>query len=121
MFIQSHDATFKIQKGEMIFGYQPFATKDPKIFQNPEKFIGNRFVGKEGEKLVKYVLWSNGREIDDPTVDNKQCPAKNLVVLISRVLLVEFFLRYDTFTVKSENLLTKPKVSFLSLEKASWS
>src|SRR5687768_3193662 len=74
LFIQSHDATFKIQKGEMIVGYQPFATKDPKIFQNP-------FVGKEGEKLVKYVLWSNGRETDDPTIHNKQCPAKNLVVM----------------------------------------
>ncbi|KAA8545922.1 hypothetical protein F0562_020627 [Nyssa sinensis] len=97
--VHSHDAAFQIKKGDMIFGYQPFATKDPKVFKNPEEFVGDRFVG-EGEKLLKYVYWSNGRELDDPTVENKQCPAKELVVLLSRVMVTEFFLRYDTFTVE---------------------
>ncbi|GLT64101.1 hypothetical protein SLA2020_366130 [Shorea laevis] len=50
--VQSHDAAFEIKKGEMIFGYQPLATKDPKIFENSEEFVGDRFVG-EGEKLLK--------------------------------------------------------------------
>ncbi|XP_057550203.1 allene oxide synthase 3-like [Amaranthus tricolor] len=115
--IQSHDSTFSILKGELILGYQPFAMKDPNIFDDPEKFIANRFVG-EGEKLLKYVFWSNGRGIDEPTVHNKQCPAKNLVELISRVLLIEFFLRYDTFTAKVGNL-SNPNVTFLTLKKAS--
>uniref|UniRef100_A0A803LDY6 Uncharacterized protein n=1 Tax=Chenopodium quinoa TaxID=63459 RepID=A0A803LDY6_CHEQI len=66
LIIHSHDALFKIKKGEMIFGYQPFATKDPKIFNDPDKFIG--FVGEKREQLLKYVLWSNGRGIDDPTM-----------------------------------------------------
>ncbi|KAJ7001172.1 allene oxide synthase 3-like [Populus alba x Populus x berolinensis] len=35
--INSHDAAYEIKKGEMIFGYQPFATKDPKIFDHPEE------------------------------------------------------------------------------------
>lgn len=113
LVVRSHDGTFKIKKGEMIFGYQPFATNDPKIFTDPEKFVGNRFVG-EGEALSKYVLWSNGRGIDDPTVENKQCPAKNLVELLSTVFLVEFFLRYDTFSVENGTPLT-----FLSVKKAT--
>ncbi|KAI7979813.1 Allene oxide synthase 3 [Camellia lanceoleosa] len=119
MVVHSHDAAFEIKKGEMIFGYQPFATKDSKIFHNPEEFVPDRFVG-HGEKLLKYVCWSNGRQIDDPTVNNKQCPAKDLVVLLSRVMLVEFFLRYDTFTVEVGKLLLGSSVKIKSLTKATW-
>ncbi|XWS67509.1 hypothetical protein CRYUN_Cryun04dG0012600 [Craigia yunnanensis] len=95
LIVQTHDAAFEIKKGEMIFGYQPFATKDPRVFENPEEFVADRFVG-EGEKLLKYVYWSNGRETEDSTAENKQCAGKDLVVLLCRVLLVELFLRYDT-------------------------
>ncbi|XP_021731669.1 allene oxide synthase 3-like [Chenopodium quinoa] len=115
LVIQSHDASFKIKKGEMIFGFQPFATKDPKIFDDPEKFVANRFVGEEGERLAKYVLWSNGKGTDNPMVDDKQCPGKNLVELMSKVFLVEFFLQYDTFSVDA----SKTTLTFLSLKKAT--
>ncbi|KAM3695200.1 hypothetical protein ACJW31_07G114200 [Castanea mollissima] len=118
LVVHSHDAAFEIKKGEMIFGYQPFSTKDPKIFEDPEEFVGHRFVG-EGEKLLKYVYWSNGREIDDPAVENKQCPAKDLVVLLSRVMLVELFLRYDTFTIEAGTLLLGSSATFTSLTKAT--
>jgi hydroperoxide dehydratase len=116
--INSHDAAYEIKKGEMIFGYQPFATKDPKIFDNPEEFVGHRFVG-EGENLLKYVYWSNGRETEDPTVGNKQCPGKDLVVLLSRLLVVELFLRYDTFTVETAVLPFGSSVTLTSLIKAT--
>lgn len=119
LVVKNHEAAFKIKKGEMIFGYQPFATKDPKIFDDPEKFVGSRFVGKEGERLLKYVLWSNGRGIDDPTMYNKQCPGKNVVELLSKVFLVEFFLRYDTFSVEVGTFLSDTTVTFLSLRKAT--
>ena len=59
--VHSHDAAFQIKKGEMIFGYQPFATKDPRVFKNPEEFVGHRFVGEEGEKLLKYVFGQMGQ------------------------------------------------------------
>ncbi|XP_058096653.1 allene oxide synthase 1, chloroplastic-like [Magnolia sinica] len=116
--IESHDAAFDIKKGEMIFGFQPFATKDPKIFNDAEEFIGNRFVG-EGEKLLKYVLWSNGPETESPTVGNKQCAGKNFVVLIGRLLVIEFFLRYDTFTADVGVLLLGSSVTVTSLTKAT--
>ncbi|KAF4348899.1 hypothetical protein G4B88_002674 [Cannabis sativa] len=119
MIVNSHDVAFQIKKGEMIFGYQPLATKDPRIFDNPEEFVSDRFVGEEGEKLLQYVYWSNGRETQNPTVDNKQCPGKDLVLLMCRVLLVELFLRYDTFTIKASKLLLGSSVKFLSLTKAT--
>ncbi|KAJ9537786.1 hypothetical protein OSB04_030519 [Centaurea solstitialis] len=92
--VESHDSKFQIKKGEVIFGYQPLATKDPKVFENPEEFVADRFVGEEGEKLLRYVYWSNARETNAPSADNKQCPARDLVVLLSRLLVVELFLRY---------------------------
>ncbi|GKE04463.1 allene oxide synthase [Tanacetum coccineum] len=37
--IESHDAIYNVKKGEMLFGFQPFATKDPKVFDRPEEFV----------------------------------------------------------------------------------
>ncbi|KVH93265.1 allene oxide synthase 3-like [Cynara cardunculus var. scolymus] len=116
--VESHDAAFQIKKGEVIFGYQPLATKDPKVFINPEEFVADRFVG-EGEKLLQYVYWSNARETDAPTADNKQCPAKDLVVLCSRLMLVELFLRYDTFTAEVGTLALGTSIKITSFTKAT--
>uniref|UniRef100_A0A1W7HBS9 Cytochrome P450 n=1 Tax=Scoparia dulcis TaxID=107240 RepID=A0A1W7HBS9_SCODU len=118
LIISSHDASFKIKKGEMLCGYQPIATRDPKVFANPEEFVPDRFLG-DGEKLLKYVYWSNGRETDDPTANNKQCPAKNMVVTLAMMMVVEFFLRYDTFSVEVGTLLLGSSVTFKSLTKAT--
>ncbi|XP_014494504.1 allene oxide synthase 3-like [Vigna radiata var. radiata] len=120
LVVESHDAAYMIKKGEMIFGYQPFATKDPKIFERAEEFVAHRFVGPDGEKLLNHVLWSNGRETEEPTPDNKQCPAKNLVVLLCRLYLVEFFLRYDTFTFDFKPVVLGPRVTIKSLVKSSY-
>ncbi|CAJ1933413.1 unnamed protein product [Sphenostylis stenocarpa] len=119
LVVESHDAAYEIKKGEMIFGYQPFATKDPKIFERPEEFVAHRFVGHDGERLLNHVCWSNGRETEEPTPDNKQCPAQNLVVLMCRLYLVEFFLRYDTFTFEFKPVVLGPDVTIKSLTKAS--
>uniref|UniRef100_A0A0E0ML75 hydroperoxide dehydratase n=1 Tax=Oryza punctata TaxID=4537 RepID=A0A0E0ML75_ORYPU len=101
MEVESHDASYSIKKGEMLFGYQPCATRDARVFgPTAREFVGDRFVGEEGRKLLRYVYWSNGRETENPSVGNKQCPGKNLVVLVGRLLLVELFLRYDTFAAE---------------------
>ncbi|KAL9236682.1 hypothetical protein vseg_011320 [Gypsophila vaccaria] len=102
LVVHSHDAAYKIKKGELMFGYQPFATKDPKIFDNPEEFVSNRFMGEEGERLLRYSIWSNGRETENPTPVNKQCPGKDWVILMSRLLLVDLFLRYDTISAQGK-------------------
>ncbi|KAI4325553.1 hypothetical protein MLD38_030938 [Melastoma candidum] len=120
IIIHSSDGSaYEIKKGEMIFGYQPFATRDPNVFKRAEEFVGDRFVGPEGEKMLRYVYWSNGRETENPTVENKQCPGKDMVVLLCRVMVVEFFLRYDTFMVESGTLALGSTVTFKSLSKAT--
>ncbi|KAK8681587.1 hypothetical protein V6N13_053989 [Hibiscus sabdariffa] len=54
--IESHDAVYQVKEGEMLYGYQPFATKDPKIFEDGEEFVADRFMGDDGERLLKHVL-----------------------------------------------------------------
>ncbi|XP_060201262.1 allene oxide synthase 3-like [Lycium barbarum] len=118
IIISNHDASFLIKKDELIFGYQPLAMKDPRVFKNPEEFNADRFVGAS-EALLKYVYWSNGRETVDPTMTDKQCPGKDLIVLLGRILVVEFFLRYDTFEIEFAKFLLGSKVTFKSVTKAT--
>ncbi|CAL9092276.1 unnamed protein product [Musa textilis] len=120
LIIESHDAAYQVKKGEMLLGYQPCATNDPKVFgPNADEFVADRFVGSAGRKLLEYVVWSNGPETEEPTVGNKQCAGKNLVVLVGRLLLVEFFLRYDTFTADVGTVLLGKQVNVTSLSKAT--
>jgi hydroperoxide dehydratase len=117
LIIESHDAAYRVKKGEMLFGYQPIATRDEKVFANGEQFVAERFVG-EGENLLQYVYWSNGRETDEPAVTNKQCPGKDFVVLVGRLFVVELFLRFETFTGEIGELPLEPKITFKSFQKA---
>ncbi|XP_048444464.1 allene oxide synthase 1, chloroplastic [Pyrus x bretschneideri] len=120
LVIESHDAAFKVKKGELLFGFQPFATKDPRIFERADEFVPERFVGEEGEKLLKHVLWSNGPETESPTVGNKQCAGKDFVVLVSRLLVVEFFLRYDSFEIEVAPSPLGAAITMTSLKRASF-
>ncbi|KAK8958890.1 Allene oxide synthase 2 [Platanthera guangdongensis] len=116
--IESHVAAFQVRKGEMLFGYQPFATRDPVVFgPNADKFVPDRFVG-DGAKLLRYVWWSNGPETEDPTVGNKQCAGKNFVVLVARLLVAELFLYYDTFTAEVGTSALGAQIFITSVTKA---
>jgi hydroperoxide dehydratase len=118
--IESHDAVFQVKKGEMLFGYQPCATKDARVFgPTAREFVGDRFVGEEGRKLLQYVYWSNGRETQSPGVDDKQCPGKDFVLIVGRLFLAELFLRYDTFTADVGKELLGVKVVFTGVKKAT--
>ncbi|KAG5231004.1 hypothetical protein OIU76_006183 [Salix suchowensis] len=117
LIIESHDAAFEVKEGEMLFGFQPFATKDPKIFTRAEEFVADRFIG-EGEELLKHVLWSNGPETEKPSLQNKQCAGKDFVVLVARLLVVEFFLRYDSFEIEVGKSSLGAAVTVTSLKRA---
>ena len=61
LVIESHDASFEVKAGEMLFGYQPFATKDKRIFgPDAGKFVGDRFMGEKSSQLLQFLVWSNG-------------------------------------------------------------
>ncbi|KAE8682161.1 Allene oxide synthase [Hibiscus syriacus] len=118
--IESHNAVFQVKEGEMLFGFQPFATKDPKIFERSQDFVADRFIGEDGEKLLKHVLWSNGPETQQPTLGNKQCAGKDFVVLMSRLLVVELFRRYDSFEIEVGKSALGAAVTVTSLKRASF-
>ncbi|KAJ3699932.1 hypothetical protein LUZ61_003637 [Rhynchospora tenuis] len=118
--IESHDTAFRVKKGELICGYQPLAMRDEKVFTNAEEFIPDRFVG-EGKKLLEYVYWSNGPETAAPTIGDKQCAGKDMVLLVGRLFVAHLFLRYDTFSVVHDGMLLglEPRMVFKSVRKAS--
>lgn len=120
LIIESHDAAFKVKKGELIIGYQPLAMRDEKVFTNANEFIPDRFVGN-GKKLLEYVYWSNGPETVSPAVGDKQCPGKDMVILVGRLFVANLFLRYDTFSAVHDGMLLglEPKMVIKSVQKAS--
>ncbi|XP_013621019.1 PREDICTED: allene oxide synthase, chloroplastic [Brassica oleracea var. oleracea] len=118
--IESHDAAFRVKAGEMLYGYQPLATRDPKIFERAEEFVPERFLGEEGVRLLQHVVWSNGPQTENPTVGNKQCAGKDFVVLVARLFLIEIFRRYDSFDIEVGSSPLGSSVTFTSLRKASF-
>ncbi|XP_068654726.1 allene oxide synthase 1, chloroplastic-like [Aristolochia californica] len=120
LIIESHDTAFRVKQGEMLFGFQPLATRDPRIFDRGEEFVANRFVGEEGEKLLKHVLWSNGPETESPTLANKQCAGKDFVMLVARLFVVELFRRYDSFGIEVGRSSLGVAITVTSLKRASF-
>ncbi|KAI4321008.1 hypothetical protein MLD38_034432 [Melastoma candidum] len=120
LLIESHDAAFQVKEGEMLVGYQPMATKDPRIFHRAEEFVAGRFVGEEGERMLRHVLWSNGPEDKSPNFGNKQCAGKDLVMLVARLLVVELFLRYDSFDIDVGSSPRGATITLTSLKKATF-
>ena len=92
-----------------------FATKDPKLFDRADEFVPRRFMGSEGEKMLKYVLWSNGCETDETSTNNKQCGGKDIVVMVAWLFVAHFFLQYDSYSIDQSS-----SVMFTALNKATF-
>lgn len=112
--VSSHDARFKIKKGEFLGGVNWAVSRDPKVFKSdPATFMPRRFMGPEGEKLLDHLVWSNGRQTGESSVNNKQCAGKDIVPLTGRLLLAELFMRYDSFETEG----VESKMAFTSLQR----
>jgi hydroperoxide lyase len=99
--LRSHGAAaFQVAKGEVLCGYQPLAMRDPEVFDRPEEFVPERFLGDEGRALLQHLFWSNGPETAQPAAGNKQCAAKEVVVDTACMLVAELFRRYDDFQIE---------------------
>ncbi|CAN6230873.1 unnamed protein product [Urochloa humidicola] len=124
--VESHDAAYEVRKGEMLFGWQPMATRDERVFRRGGEFVADRFVaaaGEDGEeerrRMLEHVVWSNGPENGEAKEGNKQCPGKDIVVAVGRLMVAELFRRYDTFAATVEENPLEPVVTFTSLTKAA--
>ncbi|MCO5602899.1 hypothetical protein L7F22_057039 [Adiantum nelumboides] len=120
LIIETHDGRYEVKKGEIIGGCQPIATRDPKVFKDPDDFVPDRFVGEEGRKLLRYVVWGNGPADGQTSAANKQCAAAELVPFLSQTLLACLFLRYDSFTTFKPTVRgNQITIHFSSLNKAT--
>ncbi|CAN6459925.1 unnamed protein product [Victoria cruziana] len=119
MVLESHTGAFRVRAGDVLCGYQPFATRDARIFDDPESFVPDRFVGPDRDRLLRHVLWSNGRETDQPTESDKQCAGKDLIVMLARLFVVELFLRYESFDIEVTTAPLGSTVTFTSLRRNS--
>lgn len=100
--LSSHDSVFQIKKGELLCGYQPVVMMDSEVFDEPEKFVPDRFTKeKNGEELLNYLFWSNGPQTGRPDEHNKQCAGKDIVTLTAALFLAYIFLRFDSVSISS--------------------
>jgi hydroperoxide dehydratase len=122
MIVESYDAAYEVKKGEMLFGYQPLATRDEHVFKRGGEFVADRFAScsdGERQRLLEHVVWSNGPENGVPAEGNKQCPGKDMVVAVGRLMVAELFRRYDTFAASVEEKPVEPVVTFTSVTRAA--
>ncbi|CAN6878241.1 unnamed protein product [Brassica oleracea] len=109
--ISSHDAVYEVKKGELLCGYQPLVMRDANIFEDPEEFKPDRFVGQTGSKLLNYLFWSNGPQTGTPSESNKQCAAKDMVANTAALIIANLFLRYDKITGDAGSIKTVVKAT----------
>lgn len=103
--LSSHQSSYEIKKGELLCGYQPLVMRDGEVFDRPEDFLPDRFTEEKGGKeLLKYLFWSNGPQTGTPTASNKQCAAKDYVVLSACLIVAWIFTRYDEFQCDDSSL-----------------
>lgn len=104
--LQSHDSRFDVKKGELLCGYQTLVMRDPKVFDDPETFVPDRFMGEKGDELLNYLFWSNGPQNAKADASNKQCAGKDYVPFTACLFLADLFLRYDSITLDSSGAIT---------------
>ncbi|KAF3776944.1 Linolenate hydroperoxide lyase [Nymphaea thermarum] len=105
--LESHECKYGIRKGELLCGYQTLAMRDSRVFTDGEKFVADRFTKENGgEALLKHLFWSNGPQTGSPTINNKQCAAKDYVVATAWLIVAEIFSRYESFGTDGSSTIT---------------
>ncbi|XP_041007308.1 fatty acid hydroperoxide lyase, chloroplastic [Juglans microcarpa x Juglans regia] len=107
--LSSHDSVYNIKKGELLCGYQPLVMRDGKIFDEPESFKPDRFTNEKGSELLNYLYWSNGPQTGSPSASNKQCAAKDYVVLTAALFVAYIFSRFDSIVGDSSSITAVEK------------
>eukprot|EP00262_Sarcandra_glabra_P004865 TRINITY_DN1610_c0_g1_i1.p1 TRINITY_DN1610_c0_g1~~TRINITY_DN1610_c0_g1_i1.p1 ORF type:complete len:467 (-),score=23.64 TRINITY_DN1610_c0_g1_i1:209-1609(-) len=102
--MSTEDYAYQVRKGELLCGYQPLAMRDPKVFDEPEEFVADRFSEQKGKELLSYLFWSNGPQTAEPSASNKQCAAKDVVVGTAGLMVADIFTRYKSFKCDETSL-----------------
>ncbi|EFJ17495.1 hypothetical protein SELMODRAFT_114146 [Selaginella moellendorffii] len=108
---------FLIRKGELLGGSQALVCRDPTVFDSPDEFVPDRFLGAQGRELERCVFWSNGRNTDSTSSANKQCGGKDFVETIGRLFVAQLYLRYESIKLGPDSKPESPVIK--SLRKIS--
>ena len=84
---------------------------DPKIFDDPETFVPDRFTKEKGRELLNYLFWSNGPQTGSPSDRNKQCAAKDYVTMTAVLFVTHMFQRYDSVTASGSSITAVEKAN----------
>nr|CAD1834373.1 unnamed protein product [Ananas comosus var. bracteatus] len=63
--LRLHDA-FRVAKGELLCGYQSAVMRDPRVFDDPDSFVPERFLGERGKGYSSICIGPMGRRPSGP-------------------------------------------------------
>lgn len=96
--INSSSGNYMVKKGALLNGLVSHAHRDPDVFEQPDSFDPARFFKPEADK---YLIWANGRDINDPTAQDHMCPGRDVVYQLVQLFCIKLLPNY-TWTLKDK-------------------
>ena len=84
MDLESHGQTFHVRQGELLMGVVYNAQRDPEIFQDPTRFMPDRFADPV---CRENLYWAGAPDSDMPGVSNHMCSGRDFVLVLLRKML----------------------------------
>jgi len=96
---------FSVARGSSVFVHTGLVHRDPTVWENPDQFDPDRFMGETGRKRLQQVYWFG--------LGARKCAGQNLGLLSVKLGLVQLFSKYRVIASSPEDKLTgKLKMSF---------
>ncbi|XP_067932244.1 cytochrome P450 7A1-like [Watersipora subatra] len=86
--VTATDETFRIRGGDKVMMYPPAIHKDPEIFERPEEFQYDRFIGR--------TFYKSGMKLKNPVLPfGSICPGRKIALLQTKWYIISMLHRYD--------------------------
>ncbi|KAK5641864.1 hypothetical protein RI129_010411 [Pyrocoelia pectoralis] len=112
--IKAHEKTFTIQKGDTVLIPTVGIHRDPRYFENPTKFIPERFNDENKTKIKPYSFLPFGS-------GPRNCIASRFALLQTKTLMFHLLSKFNILVVDKTQIPLKLQSSFrLSSESGIW-